>query len=307
MMPIVSFGWDVLAFVLCLVGFFFLVFANEREGRRLLHRPASQRERRICAAAGGGLLMLALWVCVQQWRGNFGSVLWFGWLTVAALTLIFALASVQEEERKGHHRHGKRHQLPEAGEASGDAVREDVDCHGAAPLAMRAKWGEHPAPPWNGREQDAPATLEPIPATTERPPTETSQSSQTASLQSAQRVFHHRPPGPSLRGPSGPWPSAQTSRLARTAIWGAFLLLPCLFLLSAWRIDPWPVLREDAVSGKVGPWNFTLAEVEPDAPKQGKSGAVMKAFELRFFDTAHPDIRAAYLQARKPRSLRGCS
>ncbi|MDR2164120.1 MAG: hypothetical protein LBO79_00470 [Zoogloeaceae bacterium] len=41
MMPIVSVGWDVLAFVLCLVGFFFLVFANEREGRRLLHRPAS--------------------------------------------------------------------------------------------------------------------------------------------------------------------------------------------------------------------------------------------------------------------------
>ncbi|MDR3351497.1 MAG: DUF3325 domain-containing protein, partial [Zoogloeaceae bacterium] len=205
MMPIVSVGWDVLAFVLCLVGFFFLVFANEREGRRLLHRPASQRERRICAAAGGGLLMLALWVCVQQWRGNFGSVLWFGWLTVAALALIFALASVQEEERKGHHRHGKRHQLPEAGEASGNAVREDVDCHGASP-----KWGE----------QDAPATLEP-PATAK---------------------------------------STRTSRLARRAIWGAFLLLPCLFLLFAWRIDPWPVLREDAVSGKVGPWDFTLAE-----------------------------------------------
>jgi hypothetical protein len=80
--------------------------------------------------------------------------------------------------------------------------------------------------------------------------------------------------------------------------------LPCLFLLFAWRIDPWPVLREDAVSGKVGPWDFTLAETEPDAPKQGKSGAVMKAFELRFSDTAHPQIRAAYLQARKPRSLR---
>jgi hypothetical protein len=35
--------------------------------------------------------------------------------------------SVQGEERKGHHRHGKRHQLTEAGEASGCAVREDVD------------------------------------------------------------------------------------------------------------------------------------------------------------------------------------
>jgi heme exporter protein D len=100
MMPIVSVGWDVLAFVLCLVGFFFLVFANEREGRRLLRRPASQRERRICAVASSGLLMLALWVCVQEWRGNFGSVLWFGWLTVAALALIFALASGMRKAMK---------------------------------------------------------------------------------------------------------------------------------------------------------------------------------------------------------------
>jgi hypothetical protein len=49
MMPLVSFGWNAVAFVLCLAGFFFLVFANEREGRRLLHRPASKRECWICA------------------------------------------------------------------------------------------------------------------------------------------------------------------------------------------------------------------------------------------------------------------
>jgi hypothetical protein len=70
----VSVGWDALAFALCLVGFFFLVFANAREGRRLLHRPANGRERRICAAAGRGLT-LALWVCVRERRGNFGSAL----------------------------------------------------------------------------------------------------------------------------------------------------------------------------------------------------------------------------------------
>jgi hypothetical protein len=100
MMPLVSFGWDVVVFVLCLAGFFFLVFANEREGRRLLYRPDSQRERRICAEAGGVLLCLALWVCVQEWRGNFGSVLWFGWLTVAAGGRIddFQIASTQGVE-----------------------------------------------------------------------------------------------------------------------------------------------------------------------------------------------------------------
>jgi hypothetical protein len=88
------------------------------------------------------------------------------------------------------------------------------------------------------------------------------------------------------------------------AAWDVFVLLPCLFLLSGWRADFWPVLREDAVTGEAGPWAFTIAEVETTAPRIGGSGVVMKAFELRFADAALPDIRAAYLQARKPRSLR---
>jgi hypothetical protein len=41
--------------------------------------------------------------------------------------------------------------------------------------------------------------------------------------------------------------------LKRGASWGVFVLLPCLFLLSGWRVEPWPVLRAGAVQGEVGP------------------------------------------------------
>jgi hypothetical protein len=92
--------------------------------------------------------------------------------------------------------------------------------------------------------------------------------------------------------------------MKRRAIWGAFVLLPCLFLLSGWRAEPWPVLRAGAVRGEAGPWAFTLAETETAAPRVGGSGVAMKAFTLRFADAAQPEIRAAYLRARKPRSLR---
>lgn len=145
-MPLVSVGWNVVALVLCLAGFFFLVFANEREGRRLLRRPASGRERRVCAAAGGVLLFFALWVCVQEWRGTFGSVLWFGWLTVAALALIFALALGvrQEDAQKGHHRHGhgERHhkEAPheEAPEGAALAAGDDAGKAESGPEAVPA-------------------------------------------------------------------------------------------------------------------------------------------------------------------------
>jgi hypothetical protein len=212
MMPLVSLGWDGLVFVLCFVGFFLLVFANGREGRRLLRRPASRGERRVCAVAGSILLLFALWVCLQQWRGNFGPVLWFGWLTAAALVLIFALA-----------------------------------------------WGVPHEAARKGRHEDAP--------------------------------------------PEAP-PAACRRPRARGFGWGAFALLPGLFLLSVWLADPWPVLRGDAVAGEVGPWAFTLAEAETAAPRRGGSGTVMKAFTLRFADAAQAEIRAAYLQARAPRSLR---
>ena len=228
-MPLVSIGWNAVVLVLCLTGFFFLVLANAREGRRLLRRPAGRGERRVCAAAGSVLLFLALWVCVEEWRGNFGPVLWFGWLTVAALVLIFTLAGAGD----GRQRTGNRKAGGGAAAFGTDAGAVGCPPVGAAPLAVTRK-----------------------------------------------------------------------RFLKRGGPWGVFFLLPGLFLVSVWRADPWPVLREDAVRGQAGPWAFTLAETERAAPKLGGSGVAMKEFTLRFADAALPEIRAAYLQARQPRSLR---
>jgi hypothetical protein len=41
--------------------------------------------------------------------------------------------------------------------------------------------------------------------------------------------------------------------MKRSMGWGAFVLLPCLFLLFGWRTEAWPVLREGAVQGEVRP------------------------------------------------------
>jgi hypothetical protein len=246
MMPLVAFGWNVVVFILCLAGFFFLVFANEREGRRLLHRPASRRERRICAGAGGVLLLLALWVCIQEWRGNFGSVLWFGWLT--ALAVIFT-TSGDGRSGDGKQKSGNR-------KARHCEERSDVAIQAAIPL---------------------PETLGQIESSSGLP-----------------RAY----------GPRNDENRVSWEFMKRMAIRGAFVFLPCLFLLSGWRVEPWPVLRTGAVQGTVGPWQFTLAETETAAPKVGGSGVAMKEFELRFADDAQTKIRAAYLRARKPRSLR---
>jgi hypothetical protein len=252
MMPLVSFGWNVAVFVLCLAGFFFLVFANEREGRRLLHRPASRRERRICAGAGGVLLCLALWVCIQEWRGNFGSVLWFGWLTVAALAVIFTTSGDGKQKSGNRKANDPRNNAP----PRHCEARSDVAIQAAIQL---------------------PETL--------------GQTERSFGL-------------PRACGPRNDGNRVSWEFMKRRAVWGAFVLLPCLFLLSGWRAEPWPVLREGAVQGEVGPWAFTLAETETAAPKIGGSGVAMKTFELRFADDAQPEIRAAYLRARKPRSLR---
>ena len=205
--------------------------------------------------AGSVLLVLSLWVCIQEWRGNFGSVLWFGWLTVAALALIFTPGS---EDRKARH------------------------CEARSGVAIQAA-----------------VRLSETPGQPERPSglPRASSSRNDESDGEAQDDAPHPPPcHPALM--------RHRAFLKRGTAWGAFVLLPCLFLISGWRTEPWPVLRAGAVQGKAGPWAFTLAETEKAAPKVGGSGVPMKAFTLRFADDALPEIRAAYLRARQPRSLR---
>lgn len=130
MMPIRPFWWGLLGLALCLVGFALLALAAEREGRVLLHRPAAARERWIYRWLGWPLLGASLVLAVQGWRGNFGLVLWFGWLTVAALPVVFAI-SYWPWRAHAHRRHGTADQLSAAKKQCGNTQRTTATNIGA--------------------------------------------------------------------------------------------------------------------------------------------------------------------------------
>ena len=92
MMPVRLPGWDLVLLGLALAGFVLLAMASDREGRVLLGQLPSRRRKRALRLVGWPLLTAALVVSVLGWNGNFGPVLWFGWLTVAALCVVFGLA-----------------------------------------------------------------------------------------------------------------------------------------------------------------------------------------------------------------------
>lgn len=105
MMPIRPFWWDLFGLALCLAGFALLALAAEREGKVLLHRPATVRERWIFRLLGWPLLGASLTLAVQGWRGNFGPILWLGWLALAALLVVFAI-SYWPWRAHAHRKHG---------------------------------------------------------------------------------------------------------------------------------------------------------------------------------------------------------
>ncbi len=91
-MPIRGPAWDLLLLALTLAGFLLLALASDREGLALSGKPATPRRKRVLRLLAWPLLAAALLVAVAGWHGNFGPVVWFGWLTVAALLVVFGLA-----------------------------------------------------------------------------------------------------------------------------------------------------------------------------------------------------------------------
>lgn len=92
MMPSLPFQWHLLVFLISVGGFASLALAAEREGKLLLHRAPGSRARLALRFSGWALLALAFAICAVNWHPNFGTVLWFGWLTVAVTGLVFAIA-----------------------------------------------------------------------------------------------------------------------------------------------------------------------------------------------------------------------
>lgn len=91
MMPIQPFWLDLMAIFLAFTGFVALALASEREGKSLLHRKLMIGQRRSLRIVGALLLLVSLAVGIAGWYPNYGVFLWFGWLTVAATALVFAI------------------------------------------------------------------------------------------------------------------------------------------------------------------------------------------------------------------------
>jgi len=92
MMPDLPWGWHLAVLASSLGGFALLALASEREGEALLRQPATGAQRRLFRLLGWPLLVLALALCVRGWFAHFGIVLWLGWLSVAAVALVFGIA-----------------------------------------------------------------------------------------------------------------------------------------------------------------------------------------------------------------------
>ncbi len=90
--------------------------------------------------------------------------------------------------------------------------------------------------------------------------------------------------------------------------WGPAVLMaavPLVYLAALQATPVKPLLRADAVEGKVGPWTFRLAESDRKVPTLVAMEIPMKSYHVRFCEVCDEQIRAAYLKVNKPRSLRG--
>ncbi|TBU99820.1 DUF3325 domain-containing protein [Stutzerimonas kirkiae] len=101
--------------------------------------------------------------------------------------------------------------------------------------------------------------------------------------------------GASLEAIRSPW--------GRRVAVALLVLLPVGFAVAFVNTPLKPTMRDDAYSGRIGPWGFTLAEENHKLPQEA-AGSYHKSFYVRFCERCDADIRSAYLKIRKPRSLR---
>jgi hypothetical protein len=76
--------------LISLVGFFSLALATERYSEHLLRRMPAPPWRHLARAAGWGLLALSLGLGIAYMDVGVGITLWLGWLSIAALALVFS-------------------------------------------------------------------------------------------------------------------------------------------------------------------------------------------------------------------------
>lgn len=100
-------------------------------------------------------------------------------------------------------------------------------------------------------------------------------------------------------------PTAPVIPHARRRVAGMLLATTVVvFVIALWRTAPQPLLRDDAIHGELGPWTFTLAETDRDAPEVEDMDTPMKAYRIRFCDSCDADIRQVFMKVNKPHSVR---
>lgn len=77
--------------VISVLGFFALALATERHAEHLLRRLPAPPVRHVARAVGWGLLALSLALGIAYMDVGVGIALWLGWLSIAALALVFGL------------------------------------------------------------------------------------------------------------------------------------------------------------------------------------------------------------------------
>ncbi len=100
--------------LLSLLGFSALALATERYGEHLLGRLPALRWRRLARVVGWLLLAAALALGMEALGGSIGLTLWLGWLTVAALVLVFSLPKWPWQPPRRHAPARKPRAEPEA-------------------------------------------------------------------------------------------------------------------------------------------------------------------------------------------------
>lgn len=104
--------------------------------------------------------------------------------------------------------------------------------------------------------------------------------------------------------------SEETDSALNRQPWRQATIAGCMVLLlavMAWQYLQTPVkplLREDAYQGRIGPWDYTLVEINTAAPEVEALQLGIKEFLIRFCDSCNAEIRIAYLKVREPRTLR---
>lgn len=195
-----------------LLGFFALALASERYGEHLLGRAPSAQVQLLARIAGWVLLALALAWGIVELNAGVGIAMWLGWLTVAALALVFSFP----------------------------------------------KW------PWQPPARERPERTPKLPDASSIP------------------VPHRR-------------------RLIAAVL---LVLTGGVFAYSLAQVEPQLLKRSDAVRGKIGPWEYTLAEAHREEPELMAMDIPFKEFRIRFCESCDLEIRQVMVKVNKPRNER---